>query len=127
MTGEFDEENQEYDEALEEVLKTLRSEYLSELPDRLAEMTGFVEKARHEKEKQLEWLSEAHTIAHRLAGTSGSYGFADLSRAAAELDQYLKKLLKTDAEAGSVANRLNWQALDGLVEVMNKSVPTKPD
>lgn len=115
----------EYDEALEEVLKTLRADYLNELPDRLAEINGFVEKAKSNKENPLESLKEAHTIAHRLAGTAGSYGFAELSRAAAELDQYLKKLLKTDEEAGPVANRVNWQTLTELVEGMNKAVPSK--
>lgn len=120
-----DANNPEYDEALEEVLKTLRADYLNELPDRLAEMNGHVEKAMSNKENPVEWLKEAHTIAHRLAGTAGSYGFAGLSRAAAELDQYLKKLLKTDEDAGPVANRLNWQTLAELVEGMNKAVPSQ--
>ena len=120
------EKDADYDAALDEVLKALRGDYLIELPDRVAEMNEFFDKARSDVEKQVEWLTEAHTIAHRLAGTAGSYGFAELGRAAAELDQYLKKLLKKDAETGSVANRLNWQMLNGLVEEVGKSVPPNP-
>ena len=118
-------DDQEYDAALEEVLKSLRSEYLQELPERLADMKGFLKKAQTDVEKQLDWLTEAHTIAHRLAGTAGSYGFAELSHAATELDQYMKKLLKTDAQTGEVANRLNWQLVNGLVDEMDKSIPSK--
>ncbi|HIA52171.1 MAG TPA: Hpt domain-containing protein [Candidatus Melainabacteria bacterium] len=120
------EKDADYDAALEDVLKSLRGDYLIELPDRVAEMNEFFDKARSDVEKQVEWLTEAHTIAHRLAGTAGSYGFAELGRAAAELDQYLKKLLKKDAETGSVANRLNWQMLNGLVEEVGKAVPPNP-
>lgn len=120
------EKEADYDAALDEVLKALRGDYLNELPDRVAEMNQFFEKARCDVEKQVEWLTEAHTIAHRLAGTAGSYGFAELGRAAADLDQYLKKLLKKDAETGSVANRLNWQMLNGLVEEVGKTVPPNP-
>lgn len=116
-------DSSEHDAALEEVLKSLRGNYLKELPERIAEMKDFVERAKSAEEKQLEWLTEAHFIAHRLAGTAGSYGFAELSQASAEMDQYLKKLLKSDGESGSVANRLNWQLLDRLVEAVASSVP----
>lgn len=120
-----DENDPEYDAALEEVLKSLRSDYLNELPERLADIKGYLEKAKNDEAEQLFWLTEAHTVAHRLAGTAGSYGFADLSQAAAEVDQYMKKLLMSDAQTGEVANRLNWQLLDELVDEMDKAVPSK--
>lgn len=119
-----DDNDPQYDEALNEVLAGLRGEYLNELPNRLSEMKGYFEKARQDREKQLEWLAQAHIIAHRLAGTAGSYGFAELSNAAANLDLYLKNLLKNDTSTGAPANGLNWQALDGMVAEMDKSVPT---
>lgn len=123
MSTESNDNGPEYDAALDEVLKSLRGDYLKELPERIAEMKDFVERAKCAEEKQLEWLTEAHFIAHRLAGTAGSYGFAELSRTAAEMDLYLKKLLKSDVESSSVANRLNWQLLDRLVEAVAGSVP----
>ena len=116
-------DSQEYDAALDEVLKSLRGDYLKELPERIAEMKDFVQRAKDSQEKVLEWLSEAHIIAHRLAGTAGSYGFSELSQTAAEMDQYLKKTLRSDVESGSVANRVNWQLLDRLVEAVAGSVP----
>ncbi len=119
-----EEDNPEYDAELDAVLKTLRGEYLNELPERLSEMKVYFKSARADEEKQLEWLGKAHVIAHRLAGTAGSYGFADLSSAAANLDLYLKNLLKNEANTGAAANSLNWQALDGMVEEIDKSIPT---
>ncbi len=120
-----DDDNPDYDAALEEVLKSLRSDYLNELPERIAEMKDYLQKAKDDEEKQREWLADAHTVAHRLAGTAGSYGFAELSHAAAEVDQYMKKLLKSNAQTGEVANRLNWQLMDELVDEMDKAVPSK--
>jgi len=124
MTNSDNSENgPEYDAALDEVLRSLRGDYLKELPERIAEMKDFVERAKSAEEKQLEWLTEAHFIAHRLAGTAGSYGFSELSQTSAEMDLYLKKLLKSDVESGAVANRVNWQLLDRLVEAVAGSVP----
>ncbi len=122
MAPDEDENNPEYDEALNEVLANLRSEYLNELPERLSEMKEYFKNARADQEKQLEWLGKAHVIAHRLAGTAGSYGFAELSSAAANLDLYLKNLLKNEANTGAAANSLNWQALDEMAEEMDKSI-----
>lgn len=124
MPPEDENNDPEYDEALNAVLAGLRGEYLNELPERLSEMKEYFKNARADKEKQLEWLGKAHVIAHRLAGTAGSYGFADLSNAAANLDLYLKNHLKNEANTGMAANSLNWQALDGMVEAMDKSIPT---
>lgn len=124
MAPEDDDNSPEYDEALNEVLASLRSEYANELPERLSEMKGYLKNARDDQEKLLEWLGKAHVIAHRLAGTAGSYGFAELSTAAANLDLYLKNLLKNEANTGAAVNGLNWQALDGMVEEMDKSIQT---
>lgn len=124
MAPDEDDNNQEYDEALNAVLASLRSEYSIELPGRLSELKSYFKNARTDEEKQLEWLGKAHVIAHRLAGTAGSYGFVELSSAAANLDLYLKNLLKSDANAGAAVDSLNWQALDGMVEAMDKSIQT---
>ncbi len=124
MTPDEDDNNQEYDEALNAVLASLRSEYSIELPERLSELKCYFKNARTDEVKQLEWLGKAHVIAHRLAGTAGSYGFVELSSAAANLDLYLKNLLKSDANAGAAVDSLNWQALDGMVEAMDKSIQT---
>jgi chemotaxis protein histidine kinase CheA len=124
MAPEDDDNSSEYDEALNEVLASLRNEYANELPERLSEMKGYLKNARDDEEKQLEWLVKAHVIAHRLTGTAGSYGFTELSTAAANLDLYLKNLLKNEANSGAAANGLNWQALDGMVEEMDKSIQT---
>jgi HPt (histidine-containing phosphotransfer) domain-containing protein len=124
MLPDDEDNNPEYDEALNEVLAGLRDEYSKELPERLSEMKEYFKKAKVDEEKQLEWLVQAHTIAHRLAGTAGSYGFAEMSAAAANLDLYMKNLLKNEANTGAAVNGLNWQALDGMVEEMVKSIPT---
>ncbi len=118
-----DDSNPEHDAELNEILANLRSEYRGELPHRLEEMRGYLNQARSADAKQLEWLEKAHTIAHRLAGTAGSYGFDSLSQAAANLDLYLKNLMKSEAGAAAAAKSLNWHELDGLAEAMDKSIP----
>lgn len=111
----------EYDEALDEVLGTLRREYEDELPARFAELKNYLDKAKEGGEKQLEWLAQAHTIAHRLAGTAGSYGLAELSHNAGIFDAYCKRLLKSDVKGG--AHLEDWREIDAMAEAIFSSHP----
>lgn len=112
MTCDKKAEDDQYDEALNDVLETLRREYEDELPARFAELKEYLQKAKDDGEKQLEWLAQAHTIAHRLAGTAGSYGLPELSHAAGIFDAYCKKLLKTSG------SHLNWQEIDEMANAI---------
>jgi HPt (histidine-containing phosphotransfer) domain-containing protein len=121
----------EYDEALDDVLTTLRREYEDELPTRFAELKEYVQKAKDGGEKQLEWLAQAHTIAHRLAGTAGSYGLAELSNAAGVFDAYCKHLLKNKAhseesrDAAPSVTPLDWQEIEAMTNAIFESHPEK--
>ena len=119
----------EYDEALDDVLVTLRREYEDELPARFAELKEYLQKAKDGGEKQLEWLAQAHTIAHRLAGTAGSYGLTELSNAAGVFDAYCKQLLKSktlseeSSDAASSATPLDWREIEAMTEAIYSSWP----
>jgi HPt (histidine-containing phosphotransfer) domain-containing protein len=70
---------------LEAEMDKLHAEYARELPAKLAELQQAVRRARaHPLDEKLR--QAARTLAHRLAGTAGSYGFPDESSAAAVIE-----------------------------------------
>ncbi len=72
------------DEALERALKVLRTEYLEASPTRVAELWSALARVQNGDTAAVGALG---TLAHRLAGSAGSYGFQEVSIAARELDQ----------------------------------------
>jgi HPt (histidine-containing phosphotransfer) domain-containing protein len=83
-------------------LAELREQYARELPDLIAALTAVV--ARLGVDPAAE--SDAKAQAHRLRGTSGSYGFADVSEAVARLEQALSPpVIRGDVDAAIGAVR----------------------
>lgn len=119
------ENDDEYDEALNQVLSALRAEYLQEIPSRMNDLRSHIKNAKAQPENPHQWLVEAHTVAHRLAGTAGSYGFPELSQKAAALDAHLKQVLNIKGEATIIpAAEIDWQAIDSMAQAMSESVPS---
>ena len=75
----------------------LRAEYRAVLPDRLAELLAAVVLARTTPSA----IGGALAIAHRLAGTAGSYGFHELGDACAAVEDALARA-QTNADWGPV-------------------------
>jgi diguanylate cyclase (GGDEF)-like protein len=78
---------------VEERLRTLREQYETELPDKIARLT----EAGHtwlRTPLDADALGVVHRMAHSLVGSSGSYGFAALSQAARALEQDLKSIVE---------------------------------
>ena len=118
---------EQYDQVLNEVLKTLRAEYRQDLPARMDELKGALKNAQSKSEDALEGLKTAHIVAHRFAGTAGSYGFQNLSEAAQELDLYLKSFFQTELKIEEKnnldwQNNLNWQKLTSLADKMQACI-----
>lgn len=59
-------------------------------------------------------LSQAIAVTHKIKGSSGSIGFADISASAAQLEQALKQAALTGRELGAVAMK-NLAELEALV------------
>ena len=72
------------DDDLERALRALREEYLGAAPQRITELWVALAKVQNGEPAAVAALG---TLAHRLAGSAGSYGFQAVSQAARELDQ----------------------------------------
>jgi len=76
----------------ESELLALHAAFRRQLPGRLAELvsaihTAYAAPASHEA------LRTAHRLAHKLKGTAGSFGFANMASEMAHIEQTLKRLL----------------------------------
>ena len=70
---------------LEVELRALRSEYAARLPEKLVLLATAVRAAVSDPA----YIPYAVSLAHRLAGTAGSYGFAAVGSAAGRLEEAL--------------------------------------
>jgi HPt (histidine-containing phosphotransfer) domain-containing protein len=85
------------DEAhMAERLAALQRGYVGKLRGRLDQLQADVARARDGDRQALE---DAAREAHKLHGTAGSYGFADVSVALGEVEVALKHMLAAGAEA----------------------------
>ncbi|MBC7999058.1 MAG: Hpt domain-containing protein [Leptolyngbya sp.] len=112
---------EEYDAVLNDVLKTLRAEYKQDLPLRMEELQNSLTIANSDSKDALDHLKNAHVVAHRFAGTAGSYGFQNLSEAAQELDLYFKSLFQNSE------SNLDWQKISSLAERMHVCINESTD
>lgn len=99
----------ERDEAFAAAFAEIRAQYALELPGEVLALVAALERARPE-EGRAEGAAEARMIAHRLCGTGGSYGFTEISEAAAELEIVLKAI---EANASPPAEA--WPKVDGAL------------
>ncbi|HEY9788293.1 MAG TPA: Hpt domain-containing protein [Candidatus Obscuribacterales bacterium] len=111
MSGRDDEatasESDLDDEQLKAVVAALQQEYAKELPAQLLEVERAYASALEQKGDDHK-LEEATQIAHRLLGTTGSYGFADISQVMERLENASKALL------GKTQANLEQCQIDGL-------------
>jgi len=106
------------DDALLRDLALLRGAYREKLPGLLADLAALLpEPGAADEEARWE---EAHRLAHRVKGTSGSYGFRRLSGELQRLEDALEQLLRAasprpEALRAEVEHALD-TARDGLME-----------
>ena len=93
----------------EEELKHLRDAYAHALPAKLACLDASLDNARSEPRERAR-LEAARDLAHRLRGTSGSYGFKALSNELVRIERQLETLLGGSADRadawGAIADAL---------------------
>lgn len=99
----------ERDEAFAAAFSEIRAQYALELPGEVLALVAALKRARAE-EGRAESAAAARTIAHRLCGTGGSYGFTEISEAAAELEVALKAI---EANASPPAEA--WPEIDRML------------
>jgi len=103
-------------EQMTEALRDLRTSYREKLPDQLGELT---ERLRASREPSgSEAFLQAREIAHRIAGTAGSYGFGDIGAALGRIDEALQEVSAEDVEDA------RWSDIDAaLAEIQEHLSP----
>ncbi len=80
-------------QTVEERLRTLREEYETQLPEKIARIVEATE-VWLRTPTDTPALGAVHRMAHSLVGSSGSYGFSAVSQAARALEQELKSVIE---------------------------------
>jgi diguanylate cyclase (GGDEF)-like protein len=98
-------------------LAALNAEYGARLREKVSGLEALLGRVRAGERGVMD---EAYTVVHKLHGTAGSYGFAEVSAAAGRLEE----LLKPGRSGGAV----DWGAAEGAFRELARlaSVPVKP-
>ena len=80
------------DPDLERGLRRIREAYRQKLPGKLAELAEHLRGAREERAPE-QRLETSNRLVHRLKGTSGSFGFDEVSAELARIEVQLERLL----------------------------------
>lgn len=96
-----------------QALLELQEAYAGALPGLVAQLSGAAAEARLEGEAG-EGLETLRMLSHRLRGTAGSYGFMEVSRAAAELEEVVRQLAEMPGDA-------LWARVDALLGEMERA------
>lgn len=108
------------DDASQDHVTAVRRAYQKKLPGELATLERLLFEAQSDP-SDLEKLRECHRIAHTVHGTAGTLGFAEVSKAAGDIEAICKHLLKgKEAPSGSL-----WQGVFGLLEKA-QTAPERP-
>ncbi|MBX7083831.1 MAG: Hpt domain-containing protein, partial [Nannocystaceae bacterium] len=81
-------------------LEAVVAGFAARLPQRVAELEAAIARARA---GERDGIADALTLAHRLAGTAGSYGHADVGHHAATIEGALQRAA------------VDWTAVDGAL------------
>lgn len=92
---------------LEAALEPLRKEYARALPARVGELGAAVTALRLNEEG----LPLARTLAHRIRGTAGTYGFSEVSESAGRIEDDL-----VDIEQGRLPIAALWSSLNDALD-----------
>ncbi|MEE8165592.1 MAG: response regulator, partial [Myxococcota bacterium] len=103
-------------EQMDAALRALRASYREKLPDQLDQLTERLRAAREPDGSAA--IGQAREIAHRLAGTAGSYGFEDIGAALGNIDDTLREISAEDVE------NARWSTIDAaLAEIREHLSP----
>lgn len=103
----------------DEFMQTLRQLYAGKLPEKLHEINSQWEMvlAAQDNEK----LKILHNTIHKFCGSSGSYGYPEISQVTRGLEMYLKTLIQQDKPL-SVAEKAEIQELLQKIQTVVESI-----
>jgi signal transduction histidine kinase/CheY-like chemotaxis protein len=103
-------------EQMQDALADLRTSYRAKLPEQLEQL---VERLRASRQPGGgDSLQHARDISHRLAGTTGSYGFGEIHNALEKIDAVLLSMIENGADAG------RWEEIDTELARLQERLPS---
>ncbi len=108
---------EEIDPGVADALAALTDEYAAVLPERLDELVRAIDALRRQGDDAA--LTAATRSAHRMHGSAGSYGFAEVGAAAGRIELALPRTRAADAEARSGA----WCTVDDALRALGALGP----
>lgn len=107
--------------AAHDKLRALRVEYHAMLPSRLSTIReGFAHVKRDAREGRT--LVDFHRLVHNMNGAGASYGFHEVSRAAAEVEQFVRSLMERGASVDDSAIQELGTRVDALAAQVEAAV-----
>jgi len=104
-------------EALQAKLRLLGEEYVAQLPEKIRQIElawdGFMQSQDSEE------LQALHRMAHGLAGSGATFGFAEFGGAARSLEQKLVEL----ENQGSIASKEQCAAISSQIHALHQAIP----
>jgi CheY-like chemotaxis protein len=102
-------------EQMQDALTDLRASYRAKLPEQLEELIERLRASRQPDGGAA--LQQARDIAHRLAGTTGSYGLSEIHSPLEKIDVALLSMIDDGADAG------RWEEIDAAVALLSEHLP----
>ena len=106
-------------EQMQEALSDLRASYRAKLPGQLAKLAEQLRASRQAGGGDA--LQQARDIAHRLAGTTGSYGLGEVHAALEKIDAVLLSMIEDGGDSGS------WREIDAALAQLQEYMPPASD
>lgn len=105
-------------------LRQLRQEFAASLPAKLRTLEASIQEARvlYEETDDITVLSGACALAHRLHGSAGSYGYAAVGSAVADVERLLEEAIGK----GQKTRRYFWRELNTALRDANLSASRAP-
>jgi diguanylate cyclase (GGDEF)-like protein len=98
----------------DDVIAALRADYARKLPERIANLRDVVLAARAASGGDPEIWESARQLAHKLKGTTGSYGFLEISGMISHVEDSVRKSRGGDESA--------WIGIEGVFASLDKAV-----
>jgi HPt (histidine-containing phosphotransfer) domain-containing protein len=101
-------------------LEKLKSEYKVQLPGKMEAIASDWNQLNKQWSPELMVL--LHRNVHSLIGTSGTFGFIDISKAARELETQLKPLINSHENENKISHELE-KSVNAALAKLNQLIP----
>ncbi len=108
----------EPNEQLDEAMAGLRASYQRKLPEQIETLVETLRSARDPAATQAR--EDARALAHRLAGTSGSYGLVRTGAALERVDSALREMIEQAEGSADTSSDELWKTIDASMHELSE-------